>query len=207
MSDTYPQDDFDDLPEGSPVGVHRKPRNPWQPVIPFLIVLIVVPLLAWGVTALIQRNVPADELADALGQSPDQQSEDAGVQSEDVPPVTIPDSDVPTAAPDDPNEQPDDGAGTEDAAVVDYAAAISVLNGSGIDGLAAQSVERLVAAGFTNAVAGNASLWPTDQNTVFYPSSDMRATAQAVAAAAGITQVVEDPAAEVPGSIVVFLVN
>ena len=206
MSETYPKDDFDGVPEGNPVGVHRRTRNPWAPVVPFLLVLVLVPLIAWGVATLIQRNVPQAEVGGVQSQSQSQQAQSATDQAQSD--VVIPESNLPTAAPDDPNENPDEPADTpEPEATVDYAASVAVLNGTTISGYAAEFAGYVTTGGFTNVSTGNAATWPTDQNSVFYPSADLRATAEAVAAAAGIANVVEGGFEEAPGSIVVFLIN
>ena len=208
MSETYPRDDFDGVPEGNPVGVHRRTRNPWAPVVPFLLVLVLVPLLAWGVATLIQRNVPEAEVGAAQSQSQPQSQQAQSTVDQAQSDVVSPDSNVPTAAPDDPSATPDEPAGTtEPEGTVDFAAAVTVLNGTTISGYAAEFAGHVTNAGFTNVSATNASTWPTDQNTVFYPSAELRATAEAVAAAAGIANVVEGGFEEAPGSVVVFLIN
>lgn len=208
MSETYPRDDFDGVPEGNPVGVHRRTRNPWAPVVPFLLVLVLVPLLAWGVATLIQRNVPEAEVGAAQSQSQPQSQQVQPTTDQAQSDVVIPDSNVPTAAPDDPGATPDEPAEpTEPEGTVDFAAAVTVLNGTTISGYAAEFAGYVTNAGFTNVTATNASTWPTDQNTVFYPSAELRATAEAVAAAAGIANVVEGGFEEAPGSVVVFLIN
>lgn len=205
MSETYPTDEFDDLPEGSPVGVHRKKRNPWAPVIPFLIVLVVVPLLAWGVATLIQRNVPKEELAELVTQS-EQVVQSGGTEIvEEETEVIVPESDIPTAAPDDPSEQVEEPPSTDEQGAIHYDAAIQVLNGTDIAGHAGNVAGVLVGAGFPNASAGNAEGWLADTNTVFYSDPSMLSTAQSVAAAAGISSVVENADVAPSGGLVVFL--
>lgn len=205
MSETYPTDDFDQLPDGGPVGVHRKQRNPWAPVLPFLIVLLVVPLLAWGVATLIQRNVPEEEVVEVIGQSEQVvQSDGETTETEEQVEVVIPDSDVPTAAPDDPSAEQTPSP-TPPTGAVNYDAEVWVLNGSGIPGHAGEVADAVIGAGFANASAGNADGWLADQNTVFYSDASMLSTAQAVAAAAGISAVVENSDVAPSGTLVVFL--
>ena len=45
----YPRDEFDELAASGPTGAHRAVRPRWRTYLPFLIILIVAPLLAWGV--------------------------------------------------------------------------------------------------------------------------------------------------------------
>lgn len=207
MSETYPTDDFDQLPQGGPVGVHRRQRSPWAPVLPFLIVLLVVPLLAWGVATLIQRNVPEEEVVEVLSQSEQVvQSGGETTEVEEQVEVVIPESDVPTAAPDDPSaEQTPSPTTPTETGAVHYDAGVQVLNGTGIAGHAAGVADAVVAAGFANASAANADGWLADENTVFYSDASMLSTAQAVAAAAGISAIVENADVAPPGSLVVFL--
>ncbi len=217
MSETYPKDDFDDIPEGGPTGVHRKATNPWAPVIPFLVVLLVVPLVAWGVATLIQRNVPEEELVEILSQS-ETEVVQSGAQSEVVEEtveetVVVPDSDLPVAAPDDPSAQTsaaEEQVGQttgETPAEVNYAAPIEVLNGTDISGHAAATADQLISAGFTSTSAANATDWSTDQTTVYYANSSLKATADAVAATLGINHVVEDGAAVGNADVVVLLLQ
>lgn len=208
VSSAYPKDDFDNLPKDGPIGVHRKPKSRWQPVLPFLLVVLLVPLLAWGVATLIQRNVPDDAPVEPVAQSEAQpQSEEAPAQEA----IVVPESDLPTAAPDDPN----DGGAAEspettppaDAAEVNFQAVIAVLNGTGVPGYAATTVQTLVNAGFVNSWAGNAENWSVDQNTVFYPSADLKPTADAVAQSLGIANVVEDAGTVGEANLVVLLLQ
>ena len=208
MSDTHATDEFDDLPADGPVGVHRRSRSPWAPVIPFLLVLIFVPLIAWGVATLIQRNVPEEEIIEVVTQSEEVQSDGEVLVEEDIDGVVLPPSDLPTAAPDDPSAEGEEPAAqTPEAAEVDTGARVAVLNGTSVAGYAGQVADQVAGAGFTNVAADNATVWPTDQNTVYYPNAASRATAEAVAAAAGIGSVVEAGYEGFPDQIVVFLAN
>lgn len=210
VSDVYPKDEFDDIPDGGPIGVHRKPSSPWRPVLPFLVVLVVVPLLAWGVASLIQRNVPdekIEEIIEVVGQSEPQSEE---VVEEEVVEEELPDSEIPTAADDgdsadtatDETEEPAEEASGE----VNHAASIGVFNASGVSGYAAGVVGDLAAHGFTNAFADNANNWGVGQNTVFYAQDSDKATADAVGAALGYV-VVQDATNMGDLNILVLLVG
>lgn len=206
MTSVYPKDEFDDIPDGGPIGVHRKPVSPWRPVLPFLVVLVVVPLLAWGVATLIQRNVPdetVDKIIEVTAQSEPQSDEVEEVEVEE----DLPDSDIPTAA--------DDGDETEASAeepaeaaeaTVNHGASVGVYNASGIGGYAAGIVADLQANGFANAFPDNANNWGVDQNTVFYSQDADKATAEAVAQALGFP-VVQDGSHMGDLNVLVLLVN
>lgn len=213
MSNAYPKDDFDDIPDSGPVGVHRKPSSPWLPVMPFLVVLVVVPLLAWGVASLIQRNVPEERLEEIVPVAVQSEAQSEGeevVVEEEVVVPPVPPSDLPTAAPDTldgdgpaQNETP----ATDPDIPVDHDASVGVYNASGVQGLAGQKVDTLTNGGFWNSFAENTNDWGVGQNTVFYPSANYRSTAQAVADLLGIGSVVEDVSVTGDASIFVLLVN
>lgn len=204
MSEQYPHDEFDDLPEDAPIGVHRKPRSPWQTVLPFLVVLLVVPLLAWGATVLVKGNSSADAddtQSDTVAAPVEKEPQSQAVP---VPPV---ETDGPTGAPEDPNEteEPATEEPAEPEIPVDLQANIAVLNASGIEGLAGSVAGQLVDAGFINAWAGNAAESQTMENTVFYRDASMLTTAQRVGEITGIGNLVENAAATGESGIAVLL--
>ena len=207
MSSAYPKDEFDDIQDGGPVGVHRKPSSRWRPVLPFLIVLVVVPLLAWGVASLIQRNVPDEVAEEVIEVIPQSEPQSEGIEEE----VVLPESEVPTAAPDslDEAEQPEEPETNQpDTDIpVNYGASIGVFNASGVQGYAANIVGDLAAHGFNNAFADNANNWGVDQNTVFYANDSSLSTAQQIAADLGFGAVVQDPSNMGDLEILVLLVN
>jgi len=72
---------------------------------------------------------------------------------------------------------------------VRHSAKISVLNGTGTQGLAAQKVSALSSAGFDGATAANARGWDTEVTTVYYEDPNLKATAEEVAKVLGISRV------------------
>lgn len=220
MSSKYPKDQFDEVDDNGPVGAHRKPPSAWQPVLPFLIVLLVVPLLAWGTVALIQRNVPAEELVEVLVQSEDAASGEPEVEEVVEVEEDLPETDLPTADRDDKEQDKAASEKTEkksskksskkkekEEEPVNYNASIVVLNATAVEGYAAGSVATLNNAGFYNAWGDNAGAMTAAQNTVYYASAQYKATAEAVAAALGLGTPVEDPGTTGGADLVVLLVN
>jgi hypothetical protein len=67
-----------------------------------------------------------------------------------------------------------------------------VLNGAGIQGLAAKHQATLEAAGFTDVAASNLTGSKPDANVVVYEDDDMKSTAEAVAAELGISDVSQE---------------
>jgi hypothetical protein len=49
----FPPDEFDELPDGSPVGAHRKVPRPWTRVVVFVGVMAISLGLAWGAAQVI----------------------------------------------------------------------------------------------------------------------------------------------------------
>ena len=72
-----------------------------------------------------------------------------------------------------------------------HSAKISVLNGTGTQGLAAQKVSALANAGFDGASAANARGWDTEVTTVYYEDPNLKPTAEEVANVLGISRVVQ----------------
>ena len=60
----YPEDEFDGADDDGrvPVGVHRAPAPRWRSWLPLLIVIVVVPVLAWGAVTLMGRAVDSGGL-------------------------------------------------------------------------------------------------------------------------------------------------
>ena len=205
MSGQYPEDQFDSVPADAPLGVHRKPPSPWHSVVPFLVALVLIPLLAWGITALVRSRVSDEEVVFVEEEQSLEQVQSEPVEEE----VIVAEDMEPTAAPDDPlaGEEEEDLVVEEVVAEVDYQASVAVLNASGISGYAGEKVQELQAEGFANVSAANSSDTVTAQNTVYYAGPEWAETAAAVAQITGISNVVEDAAAVGASNIVVLLRN
>ena len=194
-TEQYPADEFENPEDLGPVGAHRKPRSRWRPVVPFLLVLVLAPLLAWAVTALMQRNQDAPE-----PQSAPESAQSAVVEPAQSAPV------VPEEPQSEPEPAPEPEPEPEPEPQVDRAAGVLILNASGRGGYAGQMQGTLSGDGFTAVSVGNGQ-GAAAENTVFYSSEDQVATANQVAAVLGITAVVNDPAATPDAPITVLLVN
>ena len=68
---------------------------------------------------------------------------------------------------------------------------VTVLNGSGINGLAGRVTQSLKADGFTNVVAENYTSNSPAADTIYYNSPAHKASAEKIAAKLGITNLVE----------------
>ena len=190
MSSQYPKDEFDRAGEDMPVGMHRPQPSKWKAVIPFLLILVLVPLLGWGANHLLTSRgvVSGSESDPATSQSSQPAS---GAQS------TGPSGDVAaspqpseSATPETtPTEASTPEASPTPTPTADHNVVISVLNGTGTSGLAAQKVSLLNEAGFAGTSAANATGWSTTVSTVYYGDPDLEVTAQAIAQTLGISNI------------------
>ena len=170
----YPRDEFDVAETaGGPRGAHRAPRSLWRRWWPFVVTVVVFPLLAYALVTNLSDWTSGRSPLDAI-------LEDSSTQTSAEPGTTDP---APTAEPTaEPTPEP------PPAAVVDLARPVQVLNSTGIAGLAARAAEAVTGAGFTDVTPDN---YPdaAGASAVFYALESDVATAQAVADALGITQV------------------
>lgn len=185
----YPEDEFD-VPSNPdvPRGVHRAPRSFWSRWWRFLVVLAILPVLAFALVNYAARDGNLPSLPGT--------SDSPGAQ-EDTPTDTATEGEAPV--------EPETPASEEPAAPTPVLTTpVTVLNAASIGGLAGEQAQKLTAAGFTAVETGNAE--PTvDDSTVYYTSEDLRPTADLVAQTLGLTEVVLE-AADTPG-ITVLLVS
>lgn len=186
-----------------PVGMHRPQPSKWKAVWPFLAILVIVPALAWGASTLLtQRSTntsdqPSTPQSASQAQSSAQSSAQEDAQSDAQSAAEVPE---PAAQEEAPQSDPEPSA----AEVVDYNAKISVLNGTGTAGWAAQNVSTLANAGFPGATAANAEGWVTQISAVYYEDPAMAATAQAVGTSLGISNVQQTTGLGDPDIVVIL---
>jgi hypothetical protein len=188
----YPPDEFDAPPDpDAPRGVHRAPRSAWSRWWPFLAIIVVVPLVAWGAVTVLAQGGHLPDLG--AGGS---QTQDAGTGPTDAAttqPTGTATATTPAATPT-----------THAAQQAVLTTPVSVLNGSKINGLAGQVASKLTAAGFTNVTTGNTTAATPVASTVFYGSDALKATAELVGQTIHVSNVVMSPT-DAPNGIVVVL--
>ena len=188
----YPRDEFDVAEtSGGPRGAHRAPRTLWARWWPFLVTIVVFPLLAYALVTNLSDWTSGRSPLDVILDPSAGESETATEPEETEAPTTP-----------EPTEEPTPEA---PAPVVDLARPVQVLNATSTAGLAAGAAEAVGAAGFTDVTADN---YPdaAGASAVFYPTEADVATAQAVADALGITQVTLAPD-RAPDGIVAVLAS
>lgn len=184
-------------------------------MIPFIVIIIVVPLAAWAIVWMVQ-NVGGSSDGEQSSTLVTTQSEDTEVDAgADDSVVADTDADVNTDdsqtsdnSSDSSNstdgDDEDDQTTVEEAPSVEYGTTVQVLNNTSITGYAASQASILQEAGFTNVTAGNATNWVATVSAVYYASEDLEATAQAIGEALGISAVYLN-STDVASGVVVIL--
>lgn len=191
----YPEDEFDALSPDAPTGVHRAPRSAWSRWWPFLVVLVVVPVLAYGAVTYLSGT--RDLAGDGQSQGPATGDETPPAEGEGDPadPGT---GEGEPAAPDEP---------TVEAPPPVLTTPVAVLNGARIEGLAGRLAEQLTAAGFTSVTADNAGDELPAQSTVYVASEELRSTGELVATTVGVPTVEVAPDRAGAGVAVVLVTD
>lgn len=214
---SYEKDAFDNPPEG-PVGVHRGNRPMIVRLTPFVIVLVAAVaagVLFWSIfsgeaanmfnrrseqtqttaqTSQVASSSSADESASGTASHSSQSaSASESTSAEDTPSQTPSESESAQSTP-------------EESQQVNTNAQITVINGTGMSGLANDRAGVLQNQGFTNVSAANpdATTVLPAQTVVYYQNEADLATAQQVANALGITTVEQSASIGTPIQVVLM---
>lgn len=186
MEYEYPADEFDE-PKDSvlPAGVHRRPLPAWRNWLPLLLIVVIVPALAWGALALFKvaggtNSSVATSIATKMAGNKTTAKAKASASATPKSNATVVTTQAPTPTPTPTPTQS-----------IDHTVGITVHNGTNTAGLAARAGSTLEGAGFT-AVTVSPGVYseatPTD-STVYYASEDQEPVAKAVAKELGISNV------------------
>lgn len=216
--ESYPKDSYDTPPAG-PVGVHRGPRSAaarTAPLVAVLVIAVLAALVFWGVFSGEAANVfksgsSSSQASSATASSQAASSSTASSSASSSASASAQDTATATETPSEtPSETatPSESATPEETAspVVNYGTAVHVVNGTAIQGYAAQESAKLNTAGFTDVTYGN----PTDTATlpassiVWYQGDDDLATAQQIASTLGIATVAQSDSIGVPVMVVLM---
>ncbi|GIG38845.1 LytR C-terminal domain-containing protein [Cellulomonas phragmiteti] len=178
----YPEDEFDAISPDAPTGVHRAPRSAWSRWWPFVVVLVVVPVLAYGAVAYLSRtgDLPLS------GGSSQGQGEEVGPTEDPV--VEDGTGEEPGTEGEAPEAEP-----TTEAPQPVLSTPVAVLNGARVSGLAGRVADELEAAGFTAVSPDNATGTVPAQSTIYIASEDLRPTADLVASTVGVDTIEVSP--------------
>lgn len=188
MEYEYPADEFDE-PNDSvlPAGVHRRPLPAWRNWLPLLLIVVIVPALAWGALALFKvaggtNSSVATSIATkmASNKTTAKAKATASASAEAKPNATVITTQAPAPTPTPTPTQS-----------IDYTVGITVHNGTDTAGLAGRAGSSLEGAGFTSVTVspGVYSQETPTESTVYYASEDREAVAKAVAKELGISNV------------------
>lgn len=188
MEYEYPADEFDE-PNDSvlPAGVHRRPLPAWRNWLPLLLIVVIVPALAWGALALFKvaggtNSSVASSIATKMASNKAAATAKATASASAAakPNATVITTQAPAPTPTPTLTQS-----------IDYTVGITVHNGTDTAGLAARAGSSLEGAGFTSVTVspGVYSQETPTESTVYYASEDKEAVAKAVAKELGISNV------------------
>ncbi len=190
MEYEYPADEFDE-PNDSvlPAGVHRRPLPAWRNWLPLLLIVVIVPALAWGALALFKvaggtNSSVATSIATKMASNKTTAKAKATKSPSAAPKsnATVITTQAPAPTPT-PTPTPTQS--------IDYTVGITVHNGTDTAGLAGRAGSSLEGAGFTSVTVspGVYSQETPTESTVYYASEDREAVAKAVAKELGISNV------------------
>ena len=211
---SYEKDAFDNPPEG-PVGVHRGNRPMIVRLTPFVIVLVAAVaagVLFWSIFSgeaanMFNRRSEQTQTTAQTSQVASSSSADesaSGTASHSSQSASASES---TSAEDTPSQTPSESeSAQEESQQVNTNAQITVINGTGVSGLANDRAGVLQNRGFTNVSAANpdATTVLPAQTVVYYQNEADLATAQQVANALGITTVEQSASIGTPIQVVLM---
>jgi len=215
----YEEDEFDVLgADRTPQGVHRAPVPRWRQLLPFAVVIVLAPLLAWvGVSALSgnfgddsEETPPAataTEEQDANGEGEGDGADGAQGGEETDGEATETDDD---AADENGTEEETGDADETEAADdeedldLDRAVRVLVLNGTSTPGLAGSAADALTNEGWQNTSTADYGQAQPTVTTLYYHDALVAEEAEAVADDLGIEATVESASAASQGVVIVL---
>ncbi|MDQ6753335.1 MAG: LytR C-terminal domain-containing protein [Actinomycetota bacterium] len=197
----YPRDEFDKVPENSSrQGVHRSSVEPVRrglgPLIAFGIVALIIGALAFtvlpklGFAGASASTTAASSPAAAGSSSTAGQSASAAMTSSV--PATSPSPEASSAP-----------ATTPPAPGVDKSTPVSVLNASGVAGLAAKYSATVTAAGWSVNQTANWAGAAQPSSVIFYNGAAQKGNADALGSLLGITRLIDTAELQVPLAVVI----
>lgn len=185
----YPPDEFDEIADSGriPHGVHRAAKSGFRRLLPYLLVVLIAPTVAFAAVSLYFNSPDAPTTANPPAASSANPSDDPSAAVVD--PTPSPTDTASVAPTEDPTVEPTAPETSEPPApTANFAAKVGVFNGAGVNGLAAKAQTALKTAGFTDVTAATYSggSKPT-VSTVSYKTEADAVTAQTVADSLKIT--------------------
>lgn len=205
----YPEDEFDTLgAKRVPQGVHREPTPRWRQWLPYLLVLVLVPLLTFGVVKYFAGSSSSDEPGPTAEETETSTPEEGGEEDGGAEtPGEEDDATDPGADETEGTEPGEEEPGEEDTETPDdlnLDAHVLILNGARVQGLAGDVAEALADEGWQQTEADNYAQAAPAETTLYYTSEEFAAEAEAVGEQLGITNLVESSSAASNGIVIVL---
>jgi hypothetical protein len=204
----YTSDEFDSVdPKSRPQEVHAARRSTWSRVWPFVVVIIVVPLIAFGVVKVL-----------SMWDNPNPGTTDAAAPPTVTDTVTVTDPPIipsdagevslggePADAPPDPGDGEIGAEETAEAPPLDRTVTVTVLNAKGEAGLAGRAAELLRQDGWATVDAGDYEGDAIEGgSSVYYGKNVWSTSAQSIAGILNIAVVEKDTDGSPDGITVVL---
>ncbi len=198
----YDEDEFDALgADRVPVGVHRRPVPWWRHALPFIVVLVLAPVLAFTVVQVwSQESDPGTDPTPPAAATTDGTTDPAGGETTDG---QATDGET-TGSEETTGEESPTEEETTPAEDLNLDLSVWVLNGAGVSGLAGETAARLEDEGWTNVSAGDYSNELPTETAIFYTNAEMAAEAEAIGEQLGITVLYESADAASNGVVIVL---
>ncbi|WP_147915996.1 LytR C-terminal domain-containing protein [Ruania zhangjianzhongii] len=199
----YDEDEFDALgADRVPVGVHRRPVPWWRHALPFLVVLVLAPILAFGVVQIWSQEAGPNSDPTPTAGADDSGADGSGDTGGEEPSGEGTDETGESDADADASESPEEETTPEDD--LDRDLGVWILNGSATVGLAGEAASQLEADDWTNIDTADYSNELPTESAVFYTTAEMAEEAEAIGEALGIGALYEDPEAASNGVVIVL---
>lgn len=199
--DRYQEDEFDRQASHYPVGMHRQTKPRWKEVLPFIIIIVVVPLVAWAFTLLFLQG-PRSSSSKEASSSPTKTTQSATPQ-QSSPRVRQQHQDQSSS-------RDNHSQGSHSAADnTNYSLVVKVLNIDNSPQVVDSVSHRLTDEGYQSVGTGKSAGRGIHQSSVYYSSPTSQAAAQDIAKKLNISTVL--PSAQFnkqnKSDIVIFIKN
>lgn len=184
----YLPDEFDEAAKEIPAGMHRMPVKRWHTLLPLLLILVFVPMLAWGGVSLIQmignsNQVLTSQKSNTVAEG---QQEDSKKLEEEA--AKKAEEEAAKKAEEEKKKAEEEAA--KKAATVKKDLRIEVLNAGTRNGYAGRTAAKLRGQGFSEAKSARNRLpRGVDNPAVLYRDDEGKVTAEKIAEILGITDV------------------
>lgn len=203
----YPPDEFDEVPSGAQsAGIHRVRRSAWSRTWPYLAVLVIFALVAYGFVTWFSSRGPdrSDDKPTATATAPQETTAEA--PTETTPPAPETTTEPPATETTEPGttepETTEPEETTEPAAALDRSLRVRVLNATSTQGLAASGVSRLKDAGFTDVSGANYTGSAVSASQVWFQGPQYADEAAEIASVLGISAVQQVDSLSGPVSVI-----